>query len=205
MGWFVGSDEIQFTVDDSSPGLGSNWQQMFGFADIDSDDALIAQDKSDWFIKRVLLDAYPVLTRADEISAPARIYSLAIGTIPVPSSSGAIPGSDIFTSTAYDYWRRLFRSYSRPVYATTLVGLADNDTSVVTSAGPATSKTVADSPWGPSSVHDDFEVSNAGLVHNSGLIVAASTALGPSVYTWDENDILTVFVQWRVLLQKRRT
>lgn len=205
MGWFVGGDELQFTVDGSSPGLGSNVQAMFGFADIDSDDALITQDKSDWFIKRVILDAYPVLTRADEISAPARIYSFAVGTIPPPGNATVVPGSDIFTATAFDFWRRLFRSYSRPVYATTLVGTADNDTSVVTSAGPATSKTVADSPWGPSSIHDDFEVSNAGLVHNTSLVCAASVALGPSVYTWDENDILSVFVQWRVLLQKRRT
>lgn len=203
-GWWVGDIEATFTV----PGSFScvNVVNLFDFEDITMDD-LVTQDKSDWFIKRVILDAYPVITRVAPTAAPARIWGLALGTlqddVALDWDLSALTSDMLFAPDSMDRWRRLFRAYNHPVYATAQPGFRAGG-EIVTSANSVVTRDVCGEPWGLSAVHDDFEVSNAGLVPDSGVYAVIGTARGPGSYDWAENDILTVHVYARVLLQKRR-
>lgn len=208
MGWFVGGAVQQLTTSG-----GGAWNPVtdaiMSFDDINNDDPIIAQDKSDWFIKRVIIDAYPTLGRASTgTSAPTRLWELGIGTMDITESTAldATTNETIVDPDTYERWRRLFKTYSRPVYATLTLGLTSSGELVTADAGTINEVNVVDSPWGESSIHDDFTVSNAGLVHNSGVYLALtpSNNVSPN-YEWLSGESLTVGYTYRILLQKRRT
>lgn len=206
MGWWIGHDILSFSgVDASGEVVGNNLNQVFRFNDIDSDQALIAKDKSDWFVKRVIVDAYPVMARVNELTFPGRLWEFAIGTMDDSKATllDAAHGS-VFDSVTYDNWRRVFRTYSRPVYSTAYNGYTGGPAQVVDGTGPATQLHTVDSPWGPSNVRDDFDVSNAGLVPQTGLYVMSSLSTMNGTIEWEVGDTLTVYCTTRVLLQKRR-
>lgn len=207
MGWWTSQEEISFTSDGTEPAL--DFSTVLEFDDIDSDDALITQDKSDWFIKRVLLDVYPVLGRpSSPTSGPARIWEFAVGTMQETDAAHIVSNpAEILDPGFYERWRRLFKTYTRPVYATWDPSLHNGKLLVDTATSMPAEVNIVDSPWGPASIHDDFSVSNAGLVDNSGLYVVASTTLTPpsTSYDWAAGDTLSCSAYIRVLLQKRRT
>lgn len=205
MGWWTSQEELNLTY---APGGALSFSTVFDFDNIDSDDALITQDKSDWFIKRVILDLYPVLGRpSSPTSGPARIYEAAVGTMDLSKAADLVNSpEEILAPDFYERWRRLFKTYTRPVYATYTPALSSGGLLVQTSGMPA-EVNVADSPWGPSSIHDDFSVSNAGLSHESAMFVVVSTTETPpsTSYDWISGDTLAASAYVRVLLQKRRT
>lgn len=203
-GWFVQGTDLTFTVTGSAAHV--NVVNIFDFEDITADD-LVTQDKSDWFIKRIIVDAYPVITRASNTTNPARIWGLGLGSlqddVALAWDLSALTADQLFRPDSMDRWRRTFRLYNRPVYATWTPAVVSGDLAV-NEAGSFNRIEVADSPWGLSAVHDDFEVSNAGLVPDSGVYAVISTAEGPGAYDWASGDILTVQCYTRTLLQKRR-
>lgn len=207
MGWWTSQEVMAFTSNGTDVAL--DFTTVLDFQDIDSDDSLITQDKSDWFIKRVLLDCYPVLGRpSSPTSGPARIWEFGIGTMEVTNAAHLIANtSEVLDPLFYERWRRLFKTYTRPVYATWAPALSTNGTLATQSDDTPTEVNVAGEPWGSASIHDDFSVSNAGLVDNSALyLVASTTLIPPSVsYDWAAGDTLSVSAYIRVLLQKRRT
>lgn len=203
-GWFVSSNDLTFTVGGSFSVV--NVVNVFDFEDITADD-LVTQDKSDWFIKRVIVDAYPVVGRQTATSAPARIWGLGLGTlqddVALSWDLSVLTTDQIFSADSMDRWRRTFRLYNKPVYATWNPATVSGQLAVDEAAATNQLYT-ADSPWGDSAVHDDFEVSNAGLVPDSGMYAVIGTAPGPSNYDWASGDTLTVQCYTRTLLQKRR-
>lgn len=202
MGWMVGSASM-LLVHPGGGGPGTNGGQLFGFNDID-DDILIAQDKSDWFIKRLLIDFYPVIGRASLTTAPARIYQAAVGTMSDNDATFWINNEEvIYDGSTFDHWRRLFRSWTRPVYSTWQPSL--NAASLRTTTSSADANAVVSDPWGPSSIHEDMSVSNAGLVADSGVYFFLTTTPGPGSYDWTINDQLNGYLYFKCLLQKRRT
>lgn len=213
MGWWVSTHDVSVLSDGSAA---IEMETVFSFDDINSDPALITQDKSDWFIKRVLVDVFPTLGRpTSATSGPARIYELALGTMMSAQAAALVVTPDyLLTADVYEQWRRLFRSYVKPVYATwepqseydTLsnnYGLLTLDGSSVVPAEATTS----DSPWGPSAIADDFTVSSAGLVEDSAMYLSVSTSdVAPSArFEWNAGETLNIAAYVRVLLQKRRT
>lgn len=208
MGWWVSNETLQATKPAS--GVGLDMSTVFDFDDINNDNVLITQDKSDWFIKRVIIDAFPVLERDAQNNGPARLFEFGIGTM-----EGARAGALITTPQAvlspffYEEWRRLFKSYAKPVYATWEPIVDPANLLLGTDEAPLSGAPIintADSPWGLSAIHEDFTVSNAGLVSDSALYLAVSTSpLSPtSRYGWNTGDSVHVAANVRVLLQKRR-
>lgn len=206
MGWWVSDESLSFEKTGIPSAL--DFSTVFEFDDIDSDDSLITQDKSDWFIKRVIVDVYPQLLRNNPLGGPARIWQCAIGTMEF-SNADFLTNSPlpILNAGFYERWRRLFKTYTRPVYTPWLPALSTNGTLATQSDDTPVAVADATTPFGPSSIHDDFSVSNAGLVDNSGLVIAITstdTAPGPG-YFWQADDSMTAVAYVRVLLQKRRT
>lgn len=205
MGWWTSQEEMSFT---HTTGEALDFATVFEFNDIDADDALITQDKSDWFIKRVILDLYPVVGRPSApTSGPARIYECALGTMDLAKAANLVSSpQEVLSADFYEQWRRLFKTYTRPVYSTWEPTLDGSILQVDTT--PTNNEiNVADSPWGAASIHDDFSVSNAGLVHDTAMFVVVSTTdTAPSTrFEWAAGDTFSASAYIRVLLQKRRT
>jgi len=75
----------------------------------------------------------------------------------------------------------------------------------VTTGGPLGGWSTTAPFWGDARVHDDFEVSNAGLRNNQACCIHISLDPGPGSFDWNIDDQLFVQFQYRVLMQKRRT
>lgn len=208
-GWVVGFNNMQVEpAPGGSPGLAI--ATLFDFADIDADalTGRIEQDKSDWFIKRVIFEAFAAASFANVTPTDvARIYQLGLGTIPNENATAAdVDGGYVISSENYNLWSRLFRTWSRPVYAGALIGYTGDfnvATENVTVGGPSSYGVTAPF-WGPSAIYEDFEVSNAGLRNNQSCVWMLTGSEGPASFDWDDNDQLYLTINYRVLLQKRR-
>lgn len=208
-GWVVGFNNMQFEPNDGGPALQIG--TLFDFADIDADalTGRIEQDKSDWFIKRVIFEAVAAFgTNGLTITDTARLWQLGLGTMSNDNANAAsADGGYVISADNYNLWSRLFRSWSRPVYTGGLIGYTGDQniaTENVTTGGPTGGWSVTAPFWGHASIYEDFEVSNAGLRNNQSCIWMLSGSEGPGGYDWDPDDILYVTMNYRVLLQKRR-
>jgi len=210
MGWVVGSGQNSFAATALDAGFGGALINfLFDFADVDAEAfGRIEQDKSDWFVKRVIIDAYAAAS-FDGVSPTdtARLWAMGLGVIGVENANeiGA-ENFSVYSAEATNLYARTFRTYSRPVYAAALIGYTGDfnvATENVTVGGPS-SYGVTSTPWGGSHIRDDFEVSNAGLRNNQACCLHVSMEPGPASFDWDDQDVLYVQYFYRVLLQKRR-
>jgi len=209
-GWVVGFNNMSFIKGDTGPA--NTIGTLFDFADIDAEalTGRIEQDKSDWFIKRVILEAYAAFSTSETTPTDvARIWQMGVG---VMSNDHANEFNDsnlrVYSGETYNLWARTFRTWSRPVYAGGLIGYTGDfniATENVTSGGPTGGYSTTAPFWGESSVKEDFEVSNAGLRNNQSCLFLLSDSEGPASFDWDDGDVLYVTVNYRVLLQKRRS
>lgn len=210
-GWVVGTFTTSTGLIDPNANINGS-VTLFDFADIDAEalTGRIEQDKSDWFVKRVILDVYGAVS-FDGVTPTdtARVYELGVGVM--GNADVEEFGSQawrVMSSEVYNLWARTFRTYTRPVYAGGLIGYTGDfniATENVTSGGPVGGYSTTAPFWGPSSISDDFEVSNAGLRNNQSCVVLFSVGQAPASFIWDEGDNLYVAGTYRVLLQKRRT
>jgi len=210
-GWVVGT----FTTSTGAIVPNSNINgsvTLFDFADIDAEalTGRIEQDKSDWFVKRVLLDIYAAVSFDEtEPTDVARIYEIGMGIMGnADVEEFGEQNMRVITPEVFNYWARTFRTYTRPVYAGGLIGYTGDfniATENVTTGGPVGGFSTTAPFWGPSSISDDFDVSNAGLRNNQSCVILFSVGQGPASFNWQEGDNLYVAGTYRILLQKRRT
>jgi len=214
-GWIVGAFSGTQGMSDTQP-VTTTFLNLFDFADIDPEalTGRIEQDKSDWFVKRVILNIW-VSAVLDSLAEDGvfRLVEWACGTIgnenAIAMDNDAVP---VLGPEAYNLWSRQFQSGVLPAYhpgltplmvsqpANTFAINADrSDTDVA--AGWALNGPF----WGPAMKEYDFTVSNAGLRNNQVCGIAFSMRDDfPSVYGWDPADSLQFGVTYQVLVQKRR-
>lgn len=210
MGWVVG-EFATTTIEAVGGGNEAGVVALFDFADIDADalTGRIEQDKSDWFVKRVILDVYAAVSFEDTTPTDvARLWALGLGVVGnADADEIASNNYGVYSPEATNLYARTFRTYSRPVYAGGLIGYTGDfniATENVTTGGPVGGYSTTAPFWGDARVHDDFEVSNAGLRNNQSVIAHVSLLNGPASFDWDVGDALYVSGQYRVLMQKRR-
>lgn len=207
-GWWIAEGVATVTHPTPATDAAYNSQPILDFFDINADNVLITQDKSDWFIKRVLVELYPTLSRASATSAPARLYQMGLLTMMDADNTDLEGGvAPVLSAVTFDAARRVLRTYSRPVYATWQPQLITGASGALRTdaAAAIAGNAVAGEPWGEAHIRDDFEVSNASLVEGSTLYIACSTqGAGPGTYDWAVGDQLLYWWNARVLLQKRR-
>lgn len=184
---------------------------LFDFADIDAEalTGRIEQDKSDWFIKRVIIDCYASVS-FDGVSPTdtARVYEVGIGVMPNANVEEFLDTNlRVMTGETFNLWARTFRTYTRPVYAGALIPYTEQFAVAVpgSSGGNPASYGVTAPFWGPANIQDDFDVSNAGLRNNQSCVLLFSVGQATAGYIWDEGDNLYLAGTYRILLQKRRT
>lgn len=214
-GWVVGQSSVNMTIGVSE--MGTQVLTLFDFADIDPEalTGRIEQDKSDWFIKRVILNGFPMASLdglADHDSA--RIFTWAAGTIGVENATEAdSTNAPIIGAEMYNLWSRLFQTGLCPVYHASLLPYAvdteapDGGLLTVPSTSGATPAgwTAAFGWWGPARIKEDFTVSNAGLRNNQVCALAIHCGFGTGPFDWAEGDNLAMDFTYQVLVQKRRT
>jgi len=180
---------------------------LFQFSDINAEalSGAIAADKSDWFVKRVILDIYLSLGAVGgQITDTARLTEWGVGictdVVGTDVANANIrPISDEF----FDSCARVFQTWQMPVYLGGVVPY-DGETIAVTNPSTASEWGVMAPFWGPASAHLDIEVSNAGLRPDQSCELFISQVPGPGSYNWDASDSLNFNVMYKVLLQKRR-
>lgn len=218
-GWIVGQ-----TGPTSITALGNdnqtNFYSLFDFADIDPEalTGRIEQDKSDWFVKRCLLNI-ALSCRLDGLEANdnVRWVEWAMGTIGNENATEleSVAGFPVIGPEAYNLWARQFQSGVMPVYMQGLIPYASSDGApdggLLTIPSTDLSQTPAgwlpSAPfWGPAMRTYDFDVSNAGLRNNQSCGIAFSLVQGPHPsMSWKEVDILDITLWYQFLVQKRRT
>jgi len=223
-GWWVGHEFPSVEIPSGATGGAVDLTTVLTHDDITAEE-VVSQDKSDWFVKRVIIEAYPTLyvSETDKYleSSVARLWSLAIGVMDSEEAAswvvnGSSPGDIIQSPNGFERWARLFRSYNRPVYRTGVLKIIrpdappytyDHRLRVETAAASSAAQDdvrIFGEPYGPAHVQDDFEVSNAGIRDRQALYVAVGPNLGPNPYFWTGGNRLEVAVNLRILLQQRR-
>lgn len=206
MGWIVGTFGFSVTKSDEDE---VTTEALFDFADVDADalTGRIEQDKSDWFVKRVIMDVYAAVSFDNTTPTDtARLWSMAIGIAGNEDAATiAVQNYGVYSPEATNLYARTFRTYTRPVYASALIPYTNADFRIATQTDVVNSYGVTSTPWGPAMIRDDFEVSNAGLRNNQSCIIQLAQTPGPAGFDWDNLDTLYVQGQYRVLMQKRRT
>lgn len=210
MGWFLSSGVLINAWEAVAPGVGFGSDPILTFDDIEELSSSMTKDKSDWFIKRVLVDIYVnIAARGAENSAASRMVDIALFTAPeLQVETWNLDPSEIHQPAFWDITRRMIRTYNRPAYDPfePMIDETNGGRVAVTSAsGTAPADRRFDAGWGywgPNYVHDDFTVSNAGLVPESSFFIAMSNAsVGPGYFPGDQ---VAAYWSTRVLLQKRR-
>lgn len=218
MGWIVGaSGPTAMNYPAGDPDSNTAVIQLFDFADIDPEalTGRIEQDKSDWFVKRVILNIKAVCT-CDGLATydNTRFIEWGVGVMGVANATEVTQQNyPVFSPETYNLWARQFQTGVMPVYMPAVIPYAvaeiTNDVTIqVTSAASSTAAGwLMPAPfWGPAMQTHDFTVSNAGLRNNQGCyIVYSQVQEGPANgFNWDEGDVLSVDTHYQVLLQKRR-
>jgi len=204
-GWIADGVKSNFAF--TSGSINTVAVNLFQFSDINAEalSGAIAADKSDWFVKRVILDIYLSLGAVGgEINDTARLTEWGVGicndVVGTDVANGNIrPISDEF----FDACARVFQTWQMPVYLGGVVPY-DGETLAVTNPSTASEWGVMAPFWGPSAKHLDIEVSNAGLRPDQSCELFISQVPGPGSYNWDASDSLNFNVMYKVLLQKRR-
>jgi len=207
-GWYINEFTLSVTAQAGTSSSVATLvsSPLFDFFDVNNDNTLITQDKSDWFIKRMIVSVYPTLSRANLTSPTARLWQCGFCTMSDSVAGDLVTGvAPVISATVYDGCKRMFRSYTRPVYATAVQSITSGNLQVTATTGSVALQTL-DSPWGGSYIDDDFEVSNASLFETDSVNFLLSTTLvGPGSYDWAVSDQVAVAVFTKTLLQKRRT
>jgi len=209
MGWFLGAGVL---INAHGDPAGNSFAQdvIMTFDDIDELSSAMTKDKSDWFIKRILVDVYgAIATRTDGATAGSRMVDYAICTAnDLQMLEWDANPSEIHSPGFWDLTRRVIRTYNRPVYDPFEPMIDEGNggrLAVISQSGTAPGDRRFDAGWdywGPSYIHDDFTVSSAGLVPESSLYIAMSNAaVGPGYFPGDQ---VAAYWNARVLLQKRR-
>jgi len=213
MGWIVDTVRYSFPAVDvggSEGAGGAIVRTLFDFADVDAEalTGRIEQDKSDWFVKRFIVDCFAAVSFENATPTDtARLWALGLGVIPDNNATDIDSNHlSVYGPEATNLYARTFRTYVRPVYAAALIPYTAEFAVAVpgSSGGNPESYGVTSTPWGPSMVRDDFEVSNAGLRNNQAVSLHVSLEPGPAGFTWDIGDQLYISMAYRALLQKRR-
>jgi len=212
MGWVVGDVQASQTAALDGNIRLAEVVSLFDFADVDAEalTGRIEQDKSDWFVKRAIIDVYAAVSFANtEPTDVARLWQMGLGVIPNANAEEINTEQyEVYSPEATNLYARTFRTYSRPVYAGGLIGYTGDQniaTENVTTGGPTGGWSTTAPFWGPSMVRDDFEVSNAGLRNNQAVSLHFSMDQGPASFDWDVGDVLYIACAYRFLMQKRRT
>jgi len=220
MGWVVGtSGPSTITFPGGNPQDNSVVIQLFDFADVDPEalTGRIEQDKSDWFIKRVILNicafAYcEGLGSQDNV----RFYEWGIGTMGVENANKVTSENyAVWSPETYNLWARQFQTGVAPAYLPATLPFAQDvgepaydgfRVAVDSQSSSVPAGYGAMAPfWGPALHTHDFTVSNAGLRNNQGVYLMYNQCEGPALgVNWEEDDQLLVWTKYQVLLQKRR-
>jgi len=210
MGWVVGTFATS-VVEAAGGGNEASIVSLFDFADVDADalTGRIEQDKSDWFVKRVIVDVYAAVSfDGTGPTDVARLWALGLGVVGNADADEISSNNyGVYSAEATNLYARTFRTYSRPVYAGGIIGYTGDfniATENVTTGGPVGGWSTTAPFWGDARIHDDFEVSNAGLRNNQSVVAHISLLNGPGSFDWDVDDVLYLEGQYRVLMQKRR-
>lgn len=213
MAWIVGEQGSQAIA--NADGEFFSAIQMFGFAQIDQDDSLIAQDKSDWVIKRVILDLY-ASCNLDGLLVTDTMRLANYALVTADSARMAIDNDEdvqIMSDVFYNSVARTLRTDTAPAYHPHGLPVAQStpiaDAGVLSqSSNSAGIDALGYFPmfaqWGPACLRWDF-TTNCGLRENQGLYLCRSDAAAPGAYDWVEGDSHVATWAFRVLLQKRRT
>lgn len=215
MGWYVGTFNDTFAATAAAK---TSMYELIAFPEIDGDEGIIAKDKSDWFIKRIVFDAFfsfdPAAGEDNSDNSVRRIFDWALCTMSAPSAADAESNDwPVAEPDFLDATRRMLRSGTSPVYmprhALVEMAAAVNGQQITEDTGSATvPKAMETAPWfGDARITFDIDVSNAGLVPDSSLYFAVGA--GPQVAptprdAWVQFDVMDWRLTLKVLLQKRR-
>lgn len=220
-GWIVGTSNATINFPDSDPDSNTAYYTLFDFADIDPEalTGRIEQDKSDWFVKRVILNlaAQAVLGGTGE-GDTHRFYEWAVGTIGTANAeelnnAGGGEGYPIIGPEAYNLWSRQFQSGVNVCYHTSILPYASDETTGRLRLAVDSTDASLEAGWvlaapffGAAMKSYDFTVSNAGLRNNQECGIAITQCQGPLGATnWDGEDFLAIRWWYQILVQKRRT
>jgi len=221
MGWIVGRNAYSLLCDGNPVTIMDFW---FDFADIDPEalTGKIEADKSDWFIKRAIVDVYGQAQLAGiEQEDAQRFITLGLSTI---GNQNAVEVTDndfnVFSPEWYNLQARILHTDSMVIYHPSQIpygvgnpsnnfGIANVDMNQEPTEGGATpAGWVASAPFlGTARQHWDLQVSNAGLRNNQGLaltVATHNTGFSNWGMTWADGDRALIQVFYRVLMQKRR-
>lgn len=218
MGWIVGaSGPTSMSFPSGDPDSNTAVIQLFDFADIDPEalTGRIEQDKSDWFVKRVILTIKTICACDGLLSYDnTRFMEWGIGVMGNANATElSAQNFPVFSPETYNLWARQFQTGVMPAYMPAVIPYASAEITgdicvqVTTASSSIAAGFNMPAPfWGPSMQQHDFTVSNAGLRNNQGCyIVYSQVNEGPSTaFNWDEGDVLGVNTHYQVLLQKRR-
>lgn len=220
MGWVVGHTQVNFNRDGGAGDQNTQVIELFDFADVDPEalTGRIEADKSDWFIKRMILNLYAVaqldgLNQSDTM----RLCSWGCATMGAADATDTGTGDlAVFGPEWYNRCARILQTGTLPVYHPGFlpygVGNPSNNIGVLNVNGdeiPANggAEPVGWGPlapyWGPSHAVIDVPVSSAGLRNNQVVAFVVSTMDFPG-WSWQEGDNLRVKVGYQFLMQKRK-
>lgn len=203
MAWAVGAVQVNLesgTTDGATT-------LMIDYVELDSDPVpAVSKDKSDWFLKRMIIDGFPTFGGATNTpTSTARLWSWAVATMSYDAAQHVQDDElPVMDPSTWDIYRRLLQSGVNPVYATWTPALTSDDLHTVSGVATPGDFAVVDHPWGLARVHADFSISNAGLVDESGVYIHCSLEAGPGSYDWVAGETLSTRWIYRALLQKRR-
>lgn len=215
-GWILGQTAGSLTFPAGDPQWHSSFLTLFDFADIDPEalTGRIEQDKSDWFIKRMILNVAAV-AELDGLQGNdvMRLWEWGVGSIAVDAANEIIANDPpVIGPEVANLWARQFQTAVMPAYHQPIlpymVSQPANEFALAvdtpTAPGDMAGWTLTALPWGPAFRTFDFTVSNAGLRNNQAVGIAIAQCPAPSGYSWDESDVLRFSFHYQVLLQKRR-
>lgn len=217
MGWWIDAGYTNFVYNAAE--IGGQYGgavSTIQFADITDDDSLITRDNSDWFVKRVLFEAFPSLDTGNNTSAfdTKRLLTVAVGTVDNDKLAEWVVNQreDLFSPDGYELWARIFRMWQTPVYQPfapkIVVGSAYTGALGTSGSSAETYAWRANMmDWGQSAIIDDISVSNAGLKPEQSLAIAFCGDRNMDInepYRWENGDTVGLRFNLRVLLQKRR-
>lgn len=219
MGWIVGHTQLNFNRD-ASGDQNTNVVDLFDFADIDPEATTgrIEADKSDWFIKRAILQIFAVAS-LDGLQQSDTMRLFAWGCSVVGNQDATVVGSSdlqVFGPEWYNVQARILQTGMLPVYHPGFLpygqGNPSNNQGVLTVEGSEIPANGGSDPvgwgplapwWGPSHQVVDVPVSNAGLRNNQSCAFTASTVDFPG-WSWVDGDNLRIKIGYQFLMQKRK-
>lgn len=206
MGWYV----VTVTTQAEAPTPIDDYTlpaAIFTFNDIDSDPPTVSKDKSDWFVRRVLVDGFMDWVGQSANTRQAAFAQFACCTADEREAIN-IEQANVapISTTVYESVARVLHTEARLVYRS-LPYVHDispvQDALVVTTAGSADRFGWKDQPRG-NEFHYDLKT-NFSLRESQAFYWLSGWDAGLGIYPWAADDTLSTASVWRFLLQKRRT